>query len=416
MVAFVVLVTMVLLFFAFGSVLLPIKAVLMNVVSLGAAFGVVVLVFQDGHFASWLGFTPTGTIEPTNPILMVAVLFGLATDYEVFLLSRVREEYDATGDNTRAVATGLQRTGRLITSAALLLIVVVAGFATGEDRLRQAHRGRHDRGHPGGRDAGTGAAGTGHDAAARPVELVGPGSAGPGVPPHARASGSGPRSRRRSRRRSGPGRHRGGRAGGQPGRPGNGVARWRRGRVACGVMIVAQTQRLDIRPWTDSQADLDRLWDMYSRWEVMRFLGAAPKVMADPAEAAGLVARWTAPHAHWPPTYGQWAIEDRRTGVAVGTALLKPLPNSDGSAASDIEVGWHLHPDSWGHGYATEAAGALVQRAFAAGVPEVFAVVYPENTASLAVCRRLGMESIGETDRWYGIRCAAFRIRPEIPA
>jgi uncharacterized membrane protein YdfJ with MMPL/SSD domain len=132
MALFVVLVTVVLLFLAFGSVLLPVKAVLLNVVSLGAAFGVVVVVFQQGHGASWLGFTPTGTIEPTDPILMVAVLFGLATDYEVFLLSRVREEYDATGDNTRAVATGLQRTGRLITSAALLLIVVVVGFATGE--------------------------------------------------------------------------------------------------------------------------------------------------------------------------------------------------------------------------------------------------------------------------------------------
>jgi trehalose monomycolate/heme transporter len=131
MALFVVVVTMVLLFLAFGSVLLPIKAVLMNVVSLGAAFGVVVVVFQHGHGASWLGFTTTGTIEPTDPILMVAVLFGLATDYEVFLLSRIREEYDATGDNTRAVATGLQRTGRLITSAALLLIVVVVGFATG---------------------------------------------------------------------------------------------------------------------------------------------------------------------------------------------------------------------------------------------------------------------------------------------
>ncbi len=131
MVAFVVLVTFVLLFLAFGSVVLPVKAVLMNVVSLGAAFGVVVVVFQHGHFASWLGFTPTGTIEPTDPVLMVAVLFGLATDYEVFLLSRVREEYDATGDNTRAVAVGLQRTGGLITSAALLLIVVVIGFTTG---------------------------------------------------------------------------------------------------------------------------------------------------------------------------------------------------------------------------------------------------------------------------------------------
>ncbi|MGK5522445.1 MMPL family transporter [Micromonospora sp. URMC 107] len=124
--------TLVLLFLAFGSVVLPVKAVLMNLVSIGASFGVVVWIFQDGHFADLLGFTPTGFIEPSNPILMLAVLFGLATDYEVFLLSRVREEWDRTGDNTASVATALQRTGRIITAAALLLIIVVAGFATGE--------------------------------------------------------------------------------------------------------------------------------------------------------------------------------------------------------------------------------------------------------------------------------------------
>lgn len=123
--------TLILLFLAFGSVVLPIKAVLMNLVSIGASFGVVVWVFQDGHLSEWLGFTPTGFIEPSNPILMLAVLFGLATDYEVFLLSRVREEWDRTGDNTASVASGLQHTGRIITAAALLLIVVVAGFATG---------------------------------------------------------------------------------------------------------------------------------------------------------------------------------------------------------------------------------------------------------------------------------------------
>ncbi|WP_377542129.1 MMPL family transporter [Micromonospora zhanjiangensis] len=123
--------TLVLLFLAFGSVLLPVKAVLMNLISIGASFGVMVWVFQDGHFADQLGFTPTGFIEPSNPILMLAVLFGLATDYEVFLLSRVREEWDRTGDNTAAVAAGLQHTGRIITAAATLLIVVVAGFATG---------------------------------------------------------------------------------------------------------------------------------------------------------------------------------------------------------------------------------------------------------------------------------------------
>lgn len=123
--------TMVLLFLAFGSVLLPIKAVLMNAVSIGASFGVVVWIFQDGHFEGLLHFRSTGYIEPSNMILVLAVLFGLATDYEVFLLSRIREEWDRTGDNVEAVATGLQHTGRIITSAALLLIIVVAGFATG---------------------------------------------------------------------------------------------------------------------------------------------------------------------------------------------------------------------------------------------------------------------------------------------
>ena len=123
--------TMILLFLAFGSVLLPIKAVLMNVVSIGASFGVVVWIFQEGHLEDLLRFRSTGFIEPSNMILVLAVLFGLATDYEVFLLSRVREEWDRTGDNTGAVAAGLQHTGRIITAAALLLIVVVAGFATG---------------------------------------------------------------------------------------------------------------------------------------------------------------------------------------------------------------------------------------------------------------------------------------------
>ena len=123
--------TFLLLFLAFGSVLLPIKAVVMNAVSIGASFGVVVWIFQDGHFESLLRFESTGFIEPSNMILVLAVLFGLATDYEVFLLSRVREEWDRTGDNTTAVAAGLQHTGRIITAAALLLIVVVAGFATG---------------------------------------------------------------------------------------------------------------------------------------------------------------------------------------------------------------------------------------------------------------------------------------------
>lgn len=128
--AFVTVVTLVLLFLAFGSVLLPIKAVLMAGLSLASMFGVLVWIFQDGNLASYLGVTVTGTVEATQPVIMVAVAFGLSMDYEVFLLARVREEWDRTHDNARAVALGMQRTGRIITSAALLLVVVIGAFAT----------------------------------------------------------------------------------------------------------------------------------------------------------------------------------------------------------------------------------------------------------------------------------------------
>lgn len=132
MLAIMALATFVVMLLAFGSVLLPVKAVLTNLGSIAATFGVLVWLFQDGHLAGPLGFTATGQLEPTVLILVLAVLFGLATDYEVFLLSRVSEQWDATGDNTTAVSTGLQHTGRIITAAAALLIVVTAGFATGQ--------------------------------------------------------------------------------------------------------------------------------------------------------------------------------------------------------------------------------------------------------------------------------------------
>jgi trehalose monomycolate/heme transporter len=121
--------TFVLLFLAFGSVVLPIKAIVMNILSLAATFGVIVWVFQWGHLSGPLGFTAIGTIEPSMPVLLLAIVFGLSMDYEVFLLSRIRERYDETGDNRVAIAAGLQRTGGLITSLALLLIVVVACFS-----------------------------------------------------------------------------------------------------------------------------------------------------------------------------------------------------------------------------------------------------------------------------------------------
>jgi len=125
----VVLATFLLLFLAFGSAVLPVKAIVMNALSLTATFGAIVWIFQQGHLSGLLNFTPTGFIDPTMPILMLAIIFGLSMDYEVFLLSRVRERYDVTGDNTAAVAGGLQRTGGIITSLALLLVIVVGAFS-----------------------------------------------------------------------------------------------------------------------------------------------------------------------------------------------------------------------------------------------------------------------------------------------
>ncbi len=130
MVAFIAAAMTLVLFLVFGSVVLPLKAIAMNMLSLTASFGAIVWVFQDGRFTSLFDFEPLGTTESSVPVLMFAIVFGLSMDYEVLLLSRVREEYLATGDNDRAVARGLARTGRLITSAALLLVVVVLCFAT----------------------------------------------------------------------------------------------------------------------------------------------------------------------------------------------------------------------------------------------------------------------------------------------
>ena len=163
-------------------------------------------------------------------------------------------------------------------------------------------------------------------------------------------------------------------------------------------MVVLRTDRLRLRPWTTADDDLARLLDLYGREELVRWLGA-PSV--PPPE---LVDRWARVHA-LDERCGCWAIE-RPDGVVAGTVLFKPLPDGVG----EIEVGWHLHPDSWGHGYATEAARAVVERGFAAGVPEVYAVVRPGNAPSVAVCRRLGMTPLGRLRHWYGVELDAFRL------
>ena len=128
--AIVVVSTAVLLFLLSGSVLVPVKALVLNALSLTATFGAMVWIFQDGNLAGFFDVTATGTIDTSTPILMFCIAFGLSMDYEVFMLSRIKEEHDRTGDNDEAVALGLERTGRIVTAAALLLSVTFFAFAT----------------------------------------------------------------------------------------------------------------------------------------------------------------------------------------------------------------------------------------------------------------------------------------------
>ncbi len=128
--AIIAVVTFVLLFLMFGGLLVPLKALLLNMLSLSATFGAMVWIFQEGHFSGALDFTATGTLDATTPVLMFCIAFGLSMDYEVFLLSRIKEEHDRTGDNTRSVALGLERTGGIVTAAALLIALVFIAFAT----------------------------------------------------------------------------------------------------------------------------------------------------------------------------------------------------------------------------------------------------------------------------------------------
>jgi RND superfamily putative drug exporter len=127
-VAFVIAMTYLALFFLLGSVVLPLKAVVMNLLSISASFGAIVWVFEQGHLAEQLNFTPQ-SLDPAVPVILFCIVFGLSMDYEVLLLSRIQEEYRRGGDNTLAVAEGLERSGRLITAAALIMVAVFTGFA-----------------------------------------------------------------------------------------------------------------------------------------------------------------------------------------------------------------------------------------------------------------------------------------------
>ena len=156
-----------------------------------------------------------------------------------------------------------------------------------------------------------------------------------------------------------------------------------------------ETDRLVIRPWRLDEAG--RLLDIHTRVEVVKWLGDGPPVlMRDLDEARLRVERYAIRSAH--PPLGAWAVEVRETGVVAGTVLLTTVPNAE---AGEVEIGWHLHPDSWGHGYATEAARAVLAHGFQAGLPEVLALSHLDNAPSQAVMRRLGMSDRGVVEQWY---------------
>jgi RimJ/RimL family protein N-acetyltransferase len=183
------------------------------------------------------------------------------------------------------------------------------------------------------------------------------------------------------------------------------------------VIPTLTTQRLTLRPFRLDDADF--LFDMYSRWEVQRFIGREPKVMTDRTEAIERAQR-LASLDH--PVHGVWAITETETGRQHGALLLKELPASGYTEplqpSGNIEIGWHLHPDAWGRGYATEAATRVLQHAFDNGVSRVLAVTYPQNAASQRVALRIGMRDLGITEDYYNATCALFGIdRPaESPA
>ncbi|MGO4663968.1 GNAT family N-acetyltransferase [Terrabacter sp. 2TAF16] len=168
-----------------------------------------------------------------------------------------------------------------------------------------------------------------------------------------------------------------------------------------------ETARLTIRPWSHDEAE--RLLDIQSRIEVVKWLGdGEPVLMKDLDEAHTRIDRYL--ERSEAPPLGFWAVEVRETGVVAGSVILLTLPDADDG---EVEVGWHLHPDSWGHGYATEAATAVIQHGFDGGLPEVYALTHTTNEPSQAVCRRLGLDDLGIMEKWYADESRVYRTTPE---
>jgi RimJ/RimL family protein N-acetyltransferase len=171
-----------------------------------------------------------------------------------------------------------------------------------------------------------------------------------------------------------------------------------------------RTGRLIARDW--NQADAAGAFAIYGRDDVMRWLGPQPRrAVASVAEMADRI-EVMAERAAARPEFGLWPLELRSSGHVIGAALLQPLPDSD-----VVEIGWHLNPDYWGNGYATEAGAGAIALAFGPrGLDRVVAVVDPDNVRSLAVCHRLGMTRVGQTCEYFGLTLELFELRRQDPA
>jgi RimJ/RimL family protein N-acetyltransferase len=165
------------------------------------------------------------------------------------------------------------------------------------------------------------------------------------------------------------------------------------------------TRRLRLRPWTD--ADADAALRVFGTEDVARWLAPPMTAVPDADAMRAVLARWRTEHVDSTRPVGRWAVEDRESGRVVGAGALLPLP----PGGDDLEIGWQLAPEAWGQGYAAEAGHALAHYAFQQGEDELFAVVRPRNTRGVATARRVGLEWVGETDKYYGLRLQVFRLR-----
>lgn len=164
------------------------------------------------------------------------------------------------------------------------------------------------------------------------------------------------------------------------------------------------TKRLRLRPWTGD--DVDAALAIFGHREVARWLTPAIPRVTHREEMRQLLDRWITEHDETGRPLGHWAMEFRESGLVMGAVALLPLP----PGCADLEIGWQVTPAAWGHGYGAEAGHAVAHQAFAKGVSEVFAVVRLGNTRGVATARRIGMEWVGETDKYYGLTLQIYRL------